>query len=472
MNIAIEDFWQDLHSQYNLNHEAIPFHFEDYVKKNLNEIRPKSGKTAHGIYPYSGRILPYIPLFLLSIKALCPPQGKVLDPFAGSGTILLESLINPYYKRDAIGIEINPIGRLISKVKTTPLNQDIVNQKKEQIIREFHTIPSHSLVIPKTQQYVFWYSEKGLEELTKLKICINNLENDDYKDFFWLNFSFLARKISKADPYIPPAVLLKPHKYANSPDKINKINDAMKNSENPDLINYFSELVDKNSKKIEYLNNFPEIKEQEKTAKIVWDDARQMRIGQYDCAGKLSKLKSKRIRKNSIDLIITSPPYLTAQKYIRTSMLEILWLEDILEEKRIDLEKHSIGTESVSFNSVCFQEIGIHEVDELIKKTLSISKQRAAEVFQYFKDMKNVIEEMHWVLKKGAFAVLIVGNNKVAGETIETYRLLQQIGENCGFVTELILKDPIRTRGMITKRHGNGGLIKDEYVLVLKKGKN
>nr|WP_320161403.1 hypothetical protein [uncultured Methanoregula sp.] len=472
MNNAIDDFWQELHIQYATNHEPIPFHFKEYVVKNLHEKRLISDKTAHGIYPYSGRIFPYIPLFLLSLKALCPPKGKILDPFAGSGTILLESLINPIYKRNALGIEINPIGRLISKVKTTPLNNDIILQIKEQIISDFQTISLDPIEIPNTQQYIFWYSENGLNALTKLKKCINSLENDDYKDFFWLNFSSLARKISRADPYIPPVVLLKRYKYENSPKKIQKIDEAIKTSENPDLISLFSAIVEKNSKKIEYLNNFLEIQNKEKTVQIIWDDAREMRIGSYQCAGKMLKIKSKKIPKNSIDLIITSPPYLTAQKYIRTSMLEIMWLEDILDEKRIDIDKHSIGTESVFFKTVCFKELGIPEVDELIVKTKKISKQRAAEVFQYFKDMQIVFGEMYWILKKGAYAVLIVGNNKVAGEMIETYRLLQRIGEQCGFTTELILKDPIRTRGMITKRHGNGGLIKDEYVLVLKKGKN
>jgi DNA modification methylase len=470
MENAIEKLWQDLHFQYASNPEPIPFHFREYAINNLNEVRSKSNKTAHGIYPYSGRIYPYIPLVLLSVKELCSPKGKILDPFAGSGTILLESLINPYYKRSAIGIEINPMGRLISKVKTTPLDQEIVNDKKDKLINDFEVTRTDLLEIPRSNQHIFWYSNKGLKELAKLKYCINNLKNDDYKDFFWLNFAFLARKISRADPYIPPAVLLKPYKYENSPKKINKINESIQTSKNPDVIRLFSDLVIENAKKIAFLDNFQEITEHKKSSRIIWDDAREMRYGTLQNAGKLDRTKSKKIPKNSIDLIITSPPYLTAQKYIRASMLEILWLEDVLDEKRIEIEKHSIGTELVSLNNVCFKEIGITNIDELVRETSLISKQRAVEVFQYFKDMKIVIEEMHWILKKGCYAVLIVGNNKVAGKTIETYRYLELLGNNCGFLTELILKDPIRSRGMITKRHGNGGLIKDEYVLVLKKG--
>jgi DNA modification methylase len=469
MEDAVEKLWQNLHSQFNENKDPIPFHFKENVVRYLKETRSNPKKTAHGIYPYSGRIHPYIPLFLLSIKDLCPSKGTLLDPFAGSGTILLESLINPRYKRSALGIEINPLGRLISKVKTTPLDQCIIDKKTEGILHELKKINHNSLIIPNTSRFNFWYSRKGLRELTKLKFCINTLENDDYKEFFWLNFSYLTRKISRADPYIPPAVLLKRYKYENSPKKILKIDEAIQNAEDPDITQLFSKLVTVNKNRIEFLNRFPEIQEKQKIVQIIWDDAKEMRKGSYQFAGKLNKEKSKKIPKCSIDLIITSPPYLTAQKYIRASLLELLWLEEMLGEKPRVIEKRSIGTEEVVFSKTYFKEIGISEIDNLINKTKDTSKQRATEVFQYFKDMKIVIEEMHWVLKKGANAVLIIGNNKVVGNTIETYKLLQQIGENCGFVTELILKDPIRTRGMITKRHGNGGLIKDEYVLVMRK---
>jgi DNA modification methylase len=467
MTNAINDLWDDLHLKYNSTPEPIQFNFRENAIKFLNEKR--NNTTAHGIYPYPGRLYPYIPLVLLSLDILCPPKGKILDPFCGSGTVLLESLINPIHKRSAIGIEINPIGRLISKVKTTPLNLDIINEKKEIILNDFKNTKMHSITVPNTSQFHFWYSKKALQELTKLKNSINNLENDDYKDFFWLNFSFLTRKISHADPFIPPAVLLKPYKYENSTKKKKTIEDAIKNAENPNLSNLFTDLVSNNSKRIASLNNIIEIQMREKTAEIIWDDARIMKYGSYQYAGKISKTKTKKIPKNSIDFIITSPPYLTAQKYIRTSLLELMWFEDIIEEKRLEIQNNSIGKEDVHLTKTDFHDLGIPNIDNLVKKTLPISKSRAAEVFQYFYDMKIVFEEMHRVLKNGANAVLIIGNNRVVGETIETHKFLGEIGKDCGFEIMLELKDPIRTRGMITKRHGNGGLIKEEYALIFKK---
>jgi hypothetical protein len=150
-------------------------------------------------------------------------------------------------------------------------------------------------------------------------------------------------------------------------------------------------------------------------------------------------------------------------------MLELMWLEDIIDEKRIQINVDSIGSESIRVSNFVFEALGILDVDDLVTQTKIISFQRAAEISRYFNDMKQVFLEMNRVLKPHSYAVIIVGNNKVTGKTVETYKLLEKIAENCGFVIELVLRDPIRTRGMITKRHGNGGLIKDEYVLVLKK---
>jgi len=368
-----------------------------------------------------------------------------------------------------MGIEINPIGRLISKVKTTPLNLDIIREKKENILLDFKNKNFHSIPVPNTDRFHFWYSNKGLQELTRLKNSINNLENDEYKDFFWLNFSFLTRKISRADPFIPPAVILQPYKYKNSIKKRNTIETAIKNAKNPDVYMLFSNLVNNNSKKITSLNNVAEIQTKEKTAQIVWDDARSMKYGTYENAGKLSKINSKKIPKNSIDCIITSPPYLTAQKYIRTSLLELMWFEDLIGEKRLEIQNNSIGKEDVQLSKIDFHDLGIPNIDKLVRKTQVISKSRAGEVFQYFYDMKIVFQEMHRILKKGATAAVIIGDNRVTGETIETHSFLGAICLDCGFEMVLELKDPIRTRGMITKRHGNGGLIKEEYVLVIKK---
>ena len=83
--------------------------------------------------------------------------------------------------------------------------------------------------------------------------------------------------------------------------------------------------------------------------------------------------------------------------------------------------------------------------------------------------MIEVIKELHRVLKKDGYLVLVVGDNKVLGRWIGTYRLLADIVVNEGFRELVVLKDRIKSRSMMTRRNGSGGLIKEEYVMIFQK---
>ena len=73
-------------------------------------------RATHLLHWYPAKMFYRIPDQIL--RALRPDNSCViLDPFCGSGTVLVEGLVRGY---SAIGIDINPMARLISRVKTTP----------------------------------------------------------------------------------------------------------------------------------------------------------------------------------------------------------------------------------------------------------------------------------------------------------------------------------------------------------------
>ena len=95
---------------------------------------------------------------------------------------------------------------------------------------------------------------------------------------------------------------------------------------------------------------------------------------------------------------------------------------------------------------------------------------RAAIVSRYFKDMRQIIGEIHRVLKDGGRFIIVVGNNTIRGIEVENYKILSDIAtQNGNFEVEMVLVDKIRSRGMITKRHETGGLVLDDWILVLRK---
>jgi DNA modification methylase len=461
------ELWSNLVREFKKN--PLNFNFKHVVLTHLGERR--SDAYTHSIHSYPAKMFPYIPTFFFSIPELCPPHGVVLDSFCGSGTVLLESLVHPLYKRNVYGIEINPLGRLIAKVKTTPLKERKLEERISHLLELVRKFENIKVPLPESKKIEFWFSKRAICELSKLKYLIEEEgRDDDYKDFFWVCFSSIIRKVSRADPFIPPPVLLKIHKYENSPSKREFLLKFSKQTQNPDVIGLFKSTVEKNFERIRSLNRIKEVREGKIKAHLIWDDARHTKLGRLGKKGELIKKSARTLSSNSIDLLLTSPPYLTAQKYIRTQNLELLWLGMVSENEIPSLEKEVIGSEHVSMKEINFADgVGVKSVDALIKWASSKSPQRAAMVFKYFFEMKKAILEIYRILKDGAYAIIVVGNNKVLGRHVETYKLLMDVAVLSGFKLELVLKDKIRGRGMITRRHNTGGLIKEEFIIVLKK---
>ena len=74
--------------------------------------------ATHWIHWYPAKMFHRIPSVFLDTVDLSVP-ATILDPFCGSGTVLLEANLRGH---QAIGIDINPMARLVSRVKTTPLD--------------------------------------------------------------------------------------------------------------------------------------------------------------------------------------------------------------------------------------------------------------------------------------------------------------------------------------------------------------
>ncbi len=454
----------ELKAQYQKAKHPIMFDFR-YFCSTWNWTK-RSDVFTHHIHKYPAKLIPYIPIFFLSSK-MCNEKDVVLDPFAGSGTVLLESMAHPYYKRNCMGIEINPLARLIAKVKTTPLDNNELQQKKEEL---FSNLKRNNIVpiIPKYENLSLWFSKNAQNKLGKLRACIDKLKEGDCKDFFFACFSSVIRKVSLADPNIPPPVVLKIKNYKKTSAKHDEMKDFLKRNKRPNVNKLFKQCVEDNEKRVKSLSEIEDIAQGKVRARIVWDDSRDPKIGKLTAKGNIEKRGARAIAKDSIGLIITSPPYITAQKYVRTTKLELLWL-GLADLKSLgELDKKTIGSERVKVDEE-IKPTNIEEIDNLCNKIEGISKERAVMTNRYFNDMALVMKNSYKILKKDREMILIVGNNKVCGYNVNTHDMLAEIGESVGFKRELVIKDRIRSRGMITRRHKNGGLIEDEYIVVLRK---
>jgi DNA modification methylase len=431
----------------------------------------RSEAYTHQIHRYPAKILPYIPIFFLSNPFYSSEEDLVVDPFAGTGTVLLESIIHPYFKRNSVGVEINPLARLIAKVKTTPLNTDELDATAERLLRRIETY-SGEVEIPRFTNIDFWFSKKAQVELAKIRNGIQEeVDSQDFRDFFWVSFSSIIREVSFADPAIPPPVLLQKEKFKGNTRRMKKIEKMIDEKKNPNPLLHFRHSIAKNVKRLEKINTIPEVMLKQVKATIIWDDAKDIHWGRLGEKGVLDKSDYKSVESGSVGIVITSPPYISAQKYVRTTKFELLWLGIAQEKDLYELEKKTIGSERVHKKE--YKDLlstGFPQIDAIVEAIYQQNPERAYIVAKYFVDMQTVMKEVYRILRDDGRFIMVIGDNKVCGKVLQNHVFIPQIANQIGFDLEMILVDEIKSRGMITKRHESGGLMLNEWIIVLNKG--
>lgn len=411
---------------------------------------PYSESYTHYIHQYPAKLLKHIPIFFLNSKVLLPEnESLVLDPFCGSGTVLLESMLAGHH---SVGCDANPLARLIARVKTNPIPPNSLRELKKSIIKRAKQLKKGNRKNIINADH--WFPAHVQRDLGRIYRAIDETEDLEKKEFFKVVFSSIVKKSSFSDPNLSVPVKVKPEKYKNKQHK----EKAKKLLHEVDCLDVFALFEKQSNISIDRIEKLYQ-EGVNVGAQIIGSDARSIgdpEIGQQaDC---------------SVDLIITSPPYAGAQKYIRSSSLSLGWL-DYCEEKTLrHYEKKNIGREHYSVSE--YKELvmmGLPEVDDMLEKIRDINPLRAHINGNYLREMSDALAEMFRVLKAGKYCVLVIGNNEVCGLQFETQKYIRLIAEEAGFSTCLVLVDDIQSRGLMTKRNKTASIINSEWVLVFKK---
>lgn len=446
----------DVHKQFEefrdeyLNTGApIQINFRDLVPSlNISE------RYSHLIHSYPAKLLCNIPYYFLQSDCYCPQKGLVLDPFCGTGTVMLEANISG---RSAIGADSNPLAVLISQVKT----KYIPSEKLQQTL---------SLVLVRAQRSKIettgdiesiqrWFSNSTILQLLRLEEAIGKIDSIDQQRFFSLCFSNLIKKVSFADPSISVPVKLNPERFVNNPDRKKAIEFKLLTLQSIDVYDKFEDICKLNIRRIESL--FP-LQEKGVVTEIVSNDARRITESYDSC-----KLRAD----ESVDLILTSPPYAGAQKYIRSSWLNLYWLGKKMSEEIRALNNMNIGREDYH-KSESDQHIktGIEAADAVLESLYADGKnKRAYIVGNYINEMKLALDESVRVLKRDCYMIIVIGNNTVCNRAFDTQDYISTYLESKGMKLQFKLIDDIKSYGLMTKRNKTANKISCEWILVFKK---
>lgn len=345
------------------------------------------------IHPFAARMAPEIAFEALS---RLPKRGTVLDPMAGSGTVLRTISELGF---NGIGFDVDPLSVLMSKAWTTKIDEVAFLKKSEKILKAARGIGATEVILPwidedaETKGFVeFWFGRKQIIDLRKLSFFINSYKSD-YTPLFKIAFSRLIITKSSGASLAGDVSHSRPHKVRETNDF--EVFEAFKNT-----CHKISKTI--NSEKL--IGGI----------KVKNGDARKL----------------KQVESASIDAIITSPPYLNALDYMRGHKMSLVWLGHKIGELSL-IRGESVGAEKAPNISSDFM-LAKH-ITRRIKNLNSLPQRKVNMVYRYALDMDSILKESYRVLKKKTNATFVIGNSSLQGVYIENTVIVEEAAKQNGF---------------------------------------
>ena len=385
-----------------------------------------TGKWTHSYHRYPAKFIPQLVERLIA-EYVFSEEAHINDPFMGCGTTIVTAISKGF---EASGTDINKIAYLITKVKSIPIEPNYLDRKIKQFFSSLGFLDGSQkslfdgriepLILQKHIDRInYWFTEKNKNELGKILRVIYSEEDETIKDFLLVAFSHILKNSSiwlqrstkptrdlKKTPIKPYDALRKHLK------KMQRGNDA--------FYNVVPTKVRENLSK--YLN-------------IAIDDARKQPVSD-----------------DSVDLIVSSSPYVTSYEYADLHQLSTVWFD--LADDLTEYKKEFIGTSYKEYeNKKLRSKIAANIVVQMSKK----SKKMAKEIEAFFIDMEEVFDESFRILKTGGRCCYVIGNTRLKGVDIINAEVFAESLQYSGFKLDRIIKREIPLKILPQKRDEKTG---------------
>lgn len=387
--------------------------------------------------------IPEIPRWFLR-KYGCLPM-TVLDPFAGAGTTIIESVI---HGDSVYWLDYHPLSRLICRVKTAPFCPAEIEKEASKIINRA-ALQKNAPTTVKFANKDFWFQkpvQEGLEILRQ-HILEANLR---IQPVLWLAFASTVRKTSDMND----GMLLAARRSG--------IEEIPKRSRS-DVFRYFQLYVDKAIDALAEWQSYINASDL-KCQELGLQDARSL-VGDWMC-----------------DAIVTSPPYINAIDYVWAAKFELHWLGMVQSDReRLDLYAREIGTERIP-REQCKElgKTGNKRLDSLIEEIYRGQKYKASRgqnelrarvVYKYFSDMKEHFASSLLRLQAGGYYCFSIGDvSKICGVDIPVALILTELACEVGFRQHFYFHLLLKNRKLNLPRNvAWAGTIKHDTIVVVEK---
>lgn len=411
----------------------------------------------HGLHNYPATMIYPITQNIINVHKQYQNLETFMDPYSGSGTGLVEAYLADF--KTIFGNDLNPLARLISRVKTSPISPRILSDKITDFIEmieynfnelrnvrdgfENHVLIDLNLDIvdrnslwaksapniaaeylhnhfvdmpfPEIDNLGYWFKPIPLLELQIIKSCILNIriENEidtKIRDLFWITFSETVRQCSNTRNGEFKAYRIKPEKIPNF---------------NPNVLQIFLNNLHKNEEKMNQFWELVESKNYTNTIVTIFNnDARFLND----------------IPNNSVDLVVTSPPYgdsTTTVAYGQYSRPALEWIDLQHTSEAYGLDQKAIkGIDKQLLGGVYNKKEDLQltlpspTLNSLISEIASVDIVRAKEVYQFYIDLYESLNSITKKTKPNSYQYWVVGNRTVKKIKLLTHQILIELGQN------------------------------------------
>jgi len=162
---------------------------------------------------------------------------------------------------------------------------------------------------------------------------------------------------------------------------------------------------------------------------------------------KVQDAKTQPVIDNSIDLIISSSPYVTSYEYADLHQLSTIWLD--FADSLSEYKKKFIGSAYKDCNN---KKLKSNIAQDIVNKVQKKSKKMAKEIETFFIDMQEVFDESYRILKNGGRCCYVIGDTTLKAVDILNAEVFAESLQYSGFIIDRIIKRKIPLKILPQKR--------------------
>lgn len=415
--------------------ENLPTDFWDFKSEDTREL-------THGFHSYPATMICPISRNIIKKMQAVYEINSLFDPFSGSGTVPVEGMlanIQTIYATD-----LNPLSIILTKVKTNVLDKlDILKWyystkgKIEEIISENSNIicslekyidennidiyDKHGwgdnakeflkdfmiqhrfstdivMQLPDFSNLGYWFKPNVVLHVQIIKNVLDKISDSKIRDFFMISLSETIRLVSNK---------------RNGEFKMYRMDKKKLPSFNPNVLNTFFEILNKNMSGMDEFYKL--VNNNDSIVKTTLDDARLLTT----------------IPNNSVDLIITSPPYgdsRTTVAYGEFSKLSLQWVG--LDKYALDInkiDKELLGGKN--YNNGFEFNLNSPTLENALQEISALDIKRSGNVYSFYKDLDSCLDKCSQKSKINTYQFWVVGNRTVKGIYLKTDKILVEFAK-------------------------------------------